>query len=75
VFLGEGIAQVSADTRQNHLAGKWRPLNGSVRVIGMDFYPTRPHHQRRNGTTSSAHIYWTCLLGFYRTRLRLARIV
>jgi hypothetical protein len=25
-------------------------LNGWVGVIGMDFYPTRPHHQFRNGT-------------------------
>src|SRR5215831_10385544 len=30
--------------------GKWRPLNGLLEVIGMDFYPTKPHHQPRNGT-------------------------
>jgi hypothetical protein len=34
--------------------GKWRPLNGWVGVIGMDFYPTRPHHQFRNGTLDGA---------------------
>jgi hypothetical protein len=25
-------------------------LNGWFGAIGMDFYPTRPHHQFRNGT-------------------------
>jgi hypothetical protein len=30
--------------------GKWRPLNGLVGVIGMELYPTRPHHQFRYET-------------------------
>src|SRR3954447_22508213 len=30
--------------------GNWRPLNGLVGVIGMEFYATRPCPRLRNGT-------------------------
>src|SRR4051812_170224 len=30
--------------------GNWRPLNGLVRVIGMEFYATRPCPRLRNGS-------------------------
>src|SRR3954454_21081640 len=34
--------------------GNWRPLNGLVGVIGMEFYATRPCPRLRNGTGETA---------------------
>jgi hypothetical protein len=39
VFIEYGIAQVPADTKNNHLTRKWRPER-MIGVIGMEFYPT-----------------------------------
>jgi hypothetical protein len=37
VLVGQRVAEVPANAQQDHFTGKWRPLNGLVEVIGMDF--------------------------------------
>src|SRR4051794_29750375 len=38
--------------------GNWRPLNGLVGVIGMEFYATRACPRLRNGTRDLVELVW-----------------
>jgi peroxiredoxin len=43
-------------------------LNGLVDVIGIDFYPIRPHHQFRNGTPAAISLCFVGVVSAQRTQ-------